>query len=971
MGFSSFASGRQGDLSGRRSPVSAAGWPIKLWLSTVVVLAMVVLSMVVVSMGWRGARESLVETASKTARDAGLLVAEKSRRMSEPAEATLRILATDPIANAKSLDERLERLRTLADVLISNPLAEAIFVGYTDGSFLLVRSLDKQETRLQLLAPPRSNFLVQSIESQSSSQVKGSYLFYDANLNLLERRAQPNYKFDPRTRPWFEASTQTEASLLSAPYIFFTTRHVGITLSQISENSKAVFGIDVVLEDLGNTLSDFRTSPHAQLALVNKQDKVLAYFDMKKVLVEGSKGIEFVSLEQLKVPSLVELTMAAPDVGKVIPYQVDGQHWFGVVLPFDVWSSGEIRLLVAFPSDDLLGDLTRKLKNLILVIALLIALLLPAGWWAGASIARSFRKLSTQAQRMSRFDFKQSSPQQSVVQEANSLASVMNEMGQMIQAFLQISQIMASEPKVEDMLDTVLQQMVTATRCQAGAVYLLTPDGLRMERASENGILARHQEHEFAYDTGAHRAAGLCDISPGLMEMQLELRGRKGDLEGLLMLQYPNDEGHRDPSFSEFVHKLSGMLAVSIETRQLIDAQKDLLDAVIRVLADAIDAKSPYTGEHCERVPALAGMIIDGLRAETQGPYAEFSMTDDERYEFHLGAWLHDCGKVTSPEHIIDKATKLEAIYNRIHEVRMRFEVLWRDAELMHWRAVASGGDGAELRGQLQKQQQSLRDDFEFVARCNVGGEFMADADIERLRELGQMTWQRHFDKLLGLSTEETVRINTMAPETLPVTEFLLADRPDHKVPWGGRKPAVDKSDARNLHGFDMVSPEYAQNLGEIYNLSVRKGTLTEEDRFKINDHMVQTLVMLRALPWPKHLAKVPDIASTHHERLDGNGYPRRLNAAQLTIADRVMALADIFEALTAADRPYKPPKTLSESMQIMARMARDQHIDAQLFRYFLRSNLWRQFAEKFVQPSQMDAVNLDEIERVFHDPAI
>ena len=146
MGFSSFASGRQGDLSGRRSPVSAAGWPIKLWLSTVVVLAMVVLSMVVVSMGWRGARESLVETASKTARDAGLLVAEKSRGMSEPAEATLLILATDPIANAKSLDERLERLRTLADVLISNPLAEAIFVGYTDGSFLLVRSLDKQET---------------------------------------------------------------------------------------------------------------------------------------------------------------------------------------------------------------------------------------------------------------------------------------------------------------------------------------------------------------------------------------------------------------------------------------------------------------------------------------------------------------------------------------------------------------------------------------------------------------------------------------------------------------------------------------------------------------------------------------------------------------------------------------------------------------------------------------------------------
>jgi hypothetical protein len=364
-------------------------------------------------------------------------------------------------------------------------------------------------------------------------------------------------------------------------------------------------------------------------------------------------------------------------------------------------------------------------------------------------------------------------------------------------------------------------------------------------------------------------------------------------------------------------------------------------------------------------------MVVDAMVRETTGPYASFIMSDDQRYEFHLGAWLHDCGKVTSPEHIIDKSTKLETIYNRIHEVRMRFEVLWRDAHIDYWKALAEGSTGGasgeaaeQARRTLEARKAALQDDFAFVARSNVGGESMADADVERLMTLGKTPWTMYFDNRLGLSGEELRRLLVVEPvaPALPRTSQLLADRADQVVPWGERKPPVEKGDPKNRYGFDMKLPPNAQNMGELHNLSIRRGTLTEEDRFKINDHIVQTLIMLRSLPWPKNLERVPDIAATHHEKLDGKGYPRQLRGDQLSLPDRVMALADVFEALTAADRPYKQPKTLTESLRIMAFMAKDQHIDPAVFRYFLDTGIWKTFADKYMQPSQIDTVDVAAI---------
>ena len=267
---------------------------------------------------------------------------------------------------------------------------------------------------------------------------------------------------------------------------------------------------------------------------------------------------------------------------------------------------------------------------------------------------------------------------------------------------------------------------------------------------------------------------------------------------------------------------------------------------------------------------------------------------------------------------------------------------LWRDAELAYWQDLAKAGHSPAKAPAFAKslartrdaRLRALQDDFAFVAQCNIGGEFMPDADIARLATIGKTIWLRHFDNRLGLFDDENLRLAALGPAAaLPALEPLLADRPEHVIPWGGRRPSVERGDEKNLYGFDMALPAHLQNMGEPHNLSTRKGTLTEEDRFGINDHIVQTLVMLRNLPWPAHLARVPDIAASHHERMDGQGYPRRLAAEQLTLADRVMALADIFEALTAADRPYKTPKTLTESLKIMALMAKDGHIDVEIFR--------------------------------------
>ncbi|MBF0624928.1 MAG: response regulator [Magnetococcales bacterium] len=443
--------------------------------------------------------------------------------------------------------------------------------------------------------------------------------------------------------------------------------------------------------------------------------------------------------------------------------------------------------------------------------------------------------------------------------------------------------------------------------------------------------------------------------------LTVALKPREGPPLGALQLVNAQDPQTGaivpfDPEWIGFVEALAVQGAIALDNLNLMKAQERLFESIIQVIASAIDAKSPYTGGHCERVPLLGKLLAQAACEAASGPFADFAMSRDDWKEFHLAGWLHDCGKVATPEAVVDKATKLECVHNRIHEIRTRFEVLWRDAIIAH-QAARLAGDNPDPEA-LTRRLAELRDDFAFVAQSNVGGEFMSNEAIARLECVAGARWQRHFDDRLGLSHVEEARLQDVAAPALPAWETLLADKPEHIV---SRRETPLSYDPAAL-GVTLAIPTHLYNQGELYNLRIARGTLNAEERFKINEHVIHTLVMLQKLPFPKGMHRVPRMASTHHETMVGTGYPCGLRREDLDVQARILAIADIFEALTAVDRPYKKAKTLSEALKIMGFMRNDQHIDRDLFELFLRSGVYRCYAETHLRPDQIDAVDIEAL---------
>ena len=443
--------------------------------------------------------------------------------------------------------------------------------------------------------------------------------------------------------------------------------------------------------------------------------------------------------------------------------------------------------------------------------------------------------------------------------------------------------------------------------------------------------------------------------------LNVPLKNHSGEIIGVLqLLNAQNRDGESIPFSDQIVpmiEALASQAAVAVDNQMLVEAQARLMDSFIKLIAGAIDAKSPYTGGHCARVPELAQMLATAAVDAKWGQFEGFELNEEGFRELHLASWLHDCGKVVTPEYVVDKSTKLETIHDRIHEVRMRFEVKKRELETETWKAIADGGDREALLAELDKQLAQIDDDYAFVAECNVGGEFMADEKVDRLKEIAEGTWTRTLDDRIGISHEELRRKDIEPAQPVPAVEKLLQDKQEHIFERDG---TFEAPNAEHF-GFNMDIPEKLFNRGEVYNLSIARGTLTAEDRYIIQNHIVQTIVMLGQLPFPKHLRQVPEYAGAHHETLIGTGYPRKLNKEDMSIPARIMALADVFEALTAADRPYKKPKTLSESVKILSFMVKDQHIDPDLFRLLLESGIYKEYAERFLKPEQMDDVDLSQ----------
>jgi len=395
--------------------------------------------------------------------------------------------------------------------------------------------------------------------------------------------------------------------------------------------------------------------------------------------------------------------------------------------------------------------------------------------------------------------------------------------------------------------------------------------------------------------------------------LTIPMKNHENEIIGVLQLlnAVDPDSGEIIPFSYEnqhLVESLASQAAVALTNHNLIEGLKGLFESFIELIADAIDEKSPYTGGHCRRVPELAMMLASAANQIQDGPFASFSMSEKEMYELRIAAWLHDCGKVTTPQEVVDKPTKLSTIFDRIDLIRTRYEVLKRDAEIEMLRTrLKALEDGQrlpamQLEKALREKSRRFDEEFAFLHHANFGGEFMRPEDQQRVREIAGRTW-------------------VLEGKTLP----FLSDN-------------------------------------EVENLNIARGTLTQDEREVINNHIVVTIDMLGKLPYPKDLRRVPEFAGGHHERMDGKGYPKGLTRDQMSIQARMMGVADIFEALTARDRPYKKAKTLSESLEILGKMKMENHIDPDIFDLFIRQKIYLQYAREFLEPEQIDDVDESRI---------
>lgn len=521
-----------------------------------------------------------------------------------------------------------------------------------------------------------------------------------------------------------------------------------------------------------------------------------------------------------------------------------------------------------------------------------------------------------------------------------------------IKQLTQIGLALSSEKDISKLLENIVDQARDLSNADAGTLYIMEDDKafLRFEILQNDSMHTRmggtraiektlpkvplydeegHPNHanvsSYTAITGnivnipdVYEAEGFdftgprkYDASSGYRSksmLVIPLKNHENDIIGVLQLLNAQDRDTGEvvafsPEYVDLIGSLASQAAVALTNAQLIQDLKNLFHAFIRSIATAIDAKSPYTKGHIDRVVVLTMMIAEAVNADEAGAFKDTFFNEDEIEEMRIAAWMHDVGKITTPEHVVNKSTKVETIFDRIHLIETRFDLI---AEQIRTRflnqkiqLLANGRTDSQTLERIDtkyaEKLAQLMDDLAFIRTCNSPGEFLDDESVDRIRQIGTQTYFRE----------------------------------------GNEQPYLTGN--------------------EVENLCIRKGSLTAAERDKIQDHATMTLKMLKQLPFPKKLSQVAEYASGHHEKLDGTGYPRGLSGDELSLQSRIMAVADIFEALTAKDRPYKEPMQLSQAIKILGFMKKDHHIDPEVLDIFLRNELHLEYARVQMNPEQID----------------
>ena len=508
-----------------------------------------------------------------------------------------------------------------------------------------------------------------------------------------------------------------------------------------------------------------------------------------------------------------------------------------------------------------------------------------------------------------------------------------------IKHLIQIGVALSGEKNINRLLEIIVEEACKLTHADAGTLYIMSDDetelkfaiiqnnSLNIREGGTGGVITwppvnlKNNDGSFnkanvsAYAAISGETINIADVyhaqgfnfegtkkfdqNTGYRSKSMlvaPLRNHENDIIGVLQLLNALDPATGEViNFSsesqEIILSLASQAAVALTNNRLIHDLENLLDSFIKTIAAAIDEKSPYTGGHIRRVAELTMTIADKINETQQGPFATVNFSDDQMRELRVASWLHDVGKITTPEYVVDKRTKLQTVHDRIHEVKTRLKLIENDylpvnqSENKDKRTDKS--DDAKIK--------ALDEEYQFLLEVNKGGEFLSDENIARVENIAKREW-------------------SMDGEIRP-----------------------------------LLSEE------EVYNLCIRRGTLNAEERNIINNHALVTHKILSGLPFPKQIRHVADYAAAHHENIDGSGYPFGLKGEEIPLQARIITIADIFEALTAKDRPYRPGKTLSEALKIMGFMVKDNHIDKNVFEFFIKEKIYADYAKRELMPQQID----------------
>ncbi|WP_375749801.1 HD domain-containing phosphohydrolase [Vibrio sp. HN007] len=938
-------------------------YSLNIHITTLFLFLAIALGSGLITISYYHSQELLAQISKELSEENADKLENTFQREISPILTTLDLMATSslpPIPDA--IDSKHQWLKSFQLIFQRNDELVALFYGDEKGNSTQFRPLRNQLTRELFDSSDSNSSLMLNYTNISG---RNDFLFYNDELVRTEEKTSNDNEYDPRVRPWYTNAKADGEIALTEPYHFYYLKTAGVTLSRLSMDGHSVVAADLTLDNLSHQLSNIAISGHTKLALFDSRFNLIAGYQY----VPGSDNPQIKSTDELFAP-IMNRNSSNIIYEKV---QYDGQSWSVTLTPVTLTKHIRLILAEATPESELLFDLLSMRDKQILAAVLMLMASFVIIWLTVSRLTKPLKILSVMTENIRGFHFKKTRYPKSIIKEVNELTYSIELMEHTLHDLLTLLQETASRHDFEQLTKTISKQSYLITKAETIVLSVYNENekqfvtevnhsiipfkiGLNQLLESTPWLKAQLVKGEIVSLTKKDNIIKNYESIFYNSEAYLfPMLSRQKKLVGILVVGYERACNDLQKDKHAFLRELLSFAQISKENIDQLEHQKRMVSSFIELMAEAIDTKSPYTGSHCHRVPAIAKLLTKAAEKDN-GDFADFSMTPENWEELNLAAWLHDCGKVTTPEYIVDKATKLETIYDRIHEVRMRFELLKIQADRDYWKALSQGNNEPGSKAKLADFHNQLDQEFAFIASCNLGNKPLTPEDKEKLELIASRTWTRTLDDQLGVSWVEKERAGHPTPT--PAEESLLSDKEVHLVPWDETlDPRKNWDDEYNLKPSDV---QY--NRGELHNLTVENGTLTSEERFMINDHIIQTINLLKRLPYQDHLKNVPNIAGNHHERIDGKGYPRGLGIDDLSVQERVMAIADIFEAITSSDRPYKKAYTLSEALEIMTRFATSGHIDPKLYLLFITNEIDQEYANEYLKASQ-----IVEVDRASH----